>query len=98
MIEIPKCQTCRRQPSQRDGQDEFENVTICPDPIHDAADLGPAAVALLRKWQNWHSEGAYCSPRDHACDLCVPGGPLNEQGFRCHRHATDALLASLVKP
>lgn len=47
-IEIPKCPTCGRRPSEREGpMHDVLETGLCPDPIHDAADLGPAAVALL---------------------------------------------------
>lgn len=57
MTEIPKCPTCGRRPSERTdivlaGETARKCVVtpLCADPIHDAADLGPAAVALLREW------------------------------------------------
>lgn len=54
--QIPKCPTCGRRPSERRGDSECSRLTgdrfepDCPDPCHDAADLGPAAVELLREW------------------------------------------------
>lgn len=57
MTEIPMCATCGRKPSERYGvhvllvRVDFSPAfrgNGCPDPIHDLADQGPAAVALLR--------------------------------------------------
>ena len=61
MTQIPKCPTCGRRPSERlsgrlidcrqAGRSWVEvSQDNCADPIHDLADLGPAAVALLWKW------------------------------------------------
>lgn len=48
MIAIPKCPTCGRRPSERIGIHALIIADGCTDPIHDLADQGPAAVALLR--------------------------------------------------
>lgn len=49
MTEIPTCPTCRHRPSERIAFDRSGyGCTYCCDPIHDLADQGPAAVALLR--------------------------------------------------
>lgn len=56
MTQIQKCPTCGRRPSERTdivlaGETTRKCVVtpLCTNPIHDAADLGPAAVALLRE-------------------------------------------------
>lgn len=54
MTEIPKCVSCGRRPSERLGRTvrgvrRTKPHRPCHDPIHDLADLGPAAVALLRE-------------------------------------------------
>ncbi len=53
--QIPKCVSCGRRPSERLGRTvrgvrRTKPHRPCHDPIHDLADLGPAAVALLREW------------------------------------------------
>lgn len=51
MNQIPKCQTCGRRPSERGHFNQLlRSMSHCPGALHDAADLGPAAVALLREW------------------------------------------------
>lgn len=51
MTEIQKCPTCGRRPSERTVRHGHLVVSTeaCHDPIHALADLGPAAVALLRE-------------------------------------------------
>lgn len=46
-----KCPSCGRRPSERAHYNPLlHSLSRCPDPCHDAADLGPAAVQLLREW------------------------------------------------
>ena len=56
MTQIQKCPTCGRRPSERTdivlaGETTRKCVVTpwCTNPLHDAADLGPAAAALLRE-------------------------------------------------
>lgn len=94
-IEIPKCPTCGRRPSEREGpMHDVLETGLCPDPIHDAADRGPDAVALLRRL---HSEWSILSATCPRCaDTLGPGNELPETQPLCEIHA---LLASLpVKP
>jgi len=79
MTAIPKCPTCGRRPSERTGvelREQFAQsglpafrgtipvVSVCADPCHVMADLGPSAVQLLREYAEaddghwfllWHS-------------------------------------------
>ena len=99
-IETQKCQTCGRRPSERTdivlaGETTRKCVLtpLCTDPIHDAADRGPDAVALLRLHSEWSILSATC-PR--CADTLGPGNELPEKQPLCEIHA---LLASLpVKP
>jgi len=49
MPDAPKCPECGRRPSERVGEVWGEHTGTCPHPIHDEADAGPEAVALLWK-------------------------------------------------
>lgn len=91
MTQIPKCPSCGRRPSERTSSDPYDPYTAamvstgtdCSDPIHDAADLGPALADALREWRTTEF---------------FPTQRAWQQWIDEFRPRVDDLLAALVQP
>lgn len=85
---IHKCPTCKRDPSERiDWDDPYP----CRDPIHDLADLGPAAIDVIQCAREVLAE-SYCHDgisdnykrrADHVLamtgDILIAAGPKKDK-------------------